>query len=136
MGKGRRVRASRSTGTRRSVEPHAVGLGIAPLLPRDVVAHVDERDVGAMTSRHVDALLLTVAPDRHARVAAGLIALGSLLQRKVLVREAMDAVDREIADAVRQLRFDVASWTQVGERLGITRQGARQHFSRRTGGRP
>ena len=76
MGKGRRVRASRSTSTRRSVEPHAVGLDTAPLLPRDVVAHVDERDVGTMTPRHVDALLRTVAPDRHARVAAGLIALG------------------------------------------------------------
>ena len=136
MGKGRRVRASRSNGTRRSVEHHAVGLGIAPRLPRHVV--VDERDAGGgtMTSRRADALQRTVAWDRQARVAAGLIALGSLLQRKVLVLETMDALDREIADAVCQLRLDGATWTHAGERFGITRQGARQHFGRPTGGRP
>ena len=129
MGKGRRVRASRRHGDRGAVAGEAlnVAVAVAAPLPRYVGAHVNDRPgdyLEVPATRH---------PDRYTRVAVGLAALGSLQERRAVAREAMAAVEGEIADAVRQLRFDGASWTQIGERLGLTRQGARQHFDKRSG---
>ncbi|WP_298460253.1 hypothetical protein [uncultured Cellulomonas sp.] len=91
--------------------------------------HVDDHPGDYVATRPTQRL------DRYARVAAGLEALGSLQARKAVVRQAMAAVDGEITDAVRQLRIDGASWAQIGEHLGITRQGARQHFDKAAGPR-
>ncbi len=129
MGKGRRVRASRQNGDRRTVADDASEVAVAAPLPHDAVVHAGDRPGDYL------AMPRTQRPDRYARVAAGLEALGSLRARKAVAREAMAAVDDEIADAVRELRFDGASWAQIGERLGVSRQGARQHFDKHTGPR-
>ena len=129
MGKGRRVRASRRRVDARTVASDASEVGVAAPLPHYVVAHVDDRPgdyLEMSATRH---------PDRYTRVAFGLAALDSLQERRAVAREAMAAVDGDIADAVRQLRFDGASWAQIGDCLGLTRQGARQHFDKHSGPR-
>jgi hypothetical protein len=132
MGKGRRVRATRRNGARRTVTDDATEVGLAAALPRDDVVHVEKRagDYLAMPPTPRELRYPTGHPDRHARVAAGLVGLDALLERKVLAREAVAAVEDEIVEAVRELRFYGASWGQIGEHLGITRQGARQHFDK------
>ena len=127
MGKGRRVRASRRHGDRRTVASDLPQVTVPAPLPHYAVTPVDDRPGDYLempATRH---------PDRYTRVAVGRAALGSLQERRAVARKAMAAVDGEIADAVRQLRFDGASWAQIGQRLGLTRQGARQHFDKHPG---
>lgn len=75
---------------------------------------------------------LGAASKRFARAIARRAAEGDDLALEQLV-EVSRAVDVALGDAARAMHGFGYSWTEIGDRLGITRQAARQRFGARLG---
>jgi len=75
---------------------------------------------------------LAQASRRFARALAARAAEGDDTALEQLV-EVGRAVDVALGDAARAMHGFGYSWTEIGDRLGITRQAARQRFGTRLG---
>lgn len=75
---------------------------------------------------------LASAARRFARALAGRAAEGDDIALEQLV-EVRDAVDAALGDAARAMHGFGYSWTEIGDRLGTSRQNARQRFGTRLG---
>lgn len=75
---------------------------------------------------------LASAAKRFARALAARAAEGDDLALESLV-EVGAAVDVALGEAARAMHGFGYSWTEIGDRLGITRQAARQRFAARLG---
>lgn len=129
MGKGSRVRVSRSAGDAPAsahLAGAAFGLGLdgrradvsAPPVVR-AGRPVDEPPEWDQERR------------ARGRVDVGIEELQRLRAERATARSVVARLDDEIAATVRHVRVDGANWAQVGRALGISRQGARQVFGTR-----
>lgn len=55
---------------------------------------------------------------------------GAELGRLIDAARAVDEADRKLTDAARAARAAGASWAQIGDALGLTRQAAQQRWGR------
>ncbi len=126
MGKGSRVRASRQVDRRGRPAPSsgaAFGIGVVPRAPAGPEAPAVGRDGVVGHVREYEAAWRAAA-----RVTDALAQLRELAAARAEARRVVDGLDAEVEVAVAHLRVDGASWAQVGQALGISRQGARQRF--------
>lgn len=77
---------------------------------------------------------LGAASRRFANALARRAAEGDDVALEQLV-EVREAVDLAIGDAARAMHGFGYSWTEIGRRVGLTRQGALKSFGTRKGGR-
>ena len=133
MGKGRRGREERAAARRVLAAGPAAQVSwdeIAALLPprhgpvpsttaRPRLAARPSADRSAMTAQ---------APARQPRGPRECVELSRLAAERDEVREVLAAADAAIAKEVHRERRAGASWGDIGQALGVSRQGARQRF--------
>jgi hypothetical protein len=68
------------------------------------------------------------APARQPREPRECVELARLAAERDEVREVLAAADAAIANEVHRERRAGASWGDIGQALGVSRQGARQRF--------
>jgi hypothetical protein len=57
---------------------------------------------------------------------------GAQLHQLITTARALTDAERHVADTVRQARAAGASWTQIGDALGVSRQAAQQRWTAHT----
>jgi len=101
MGKGKRLKQQRAA-QRAVVRPRVVGHDAYPPMPAP--------DPWLPRRPHLCEALRQLAADREA------------------ARQALVEVEHDIAQDVERERADGANWSEIGDSLRISRQGARQRF--------
>ncbi|OIQ79301.1 hypothetical protein GALL_389650 [mine drainage metagenome] len=133
MGKGRRVREDRAAARRVPAAGSRVQVAwdeiaafppprhgpVPPTAAPPRLAARPAADRSAMTAR---------APARQPRGQREFVELARLAAERDEVRERLAAAEAAIAKQVHRERRAGASWGDIGQALGVSRQGARQRF--------
>ena len=78
----------------------------------------------------------TAPRKRLARTVAALAAIEDPIERLEATRTAREELERREREAVAACRAAGHTWTDIGARYGLSRQGAQQRFRRRSATEP